>query len=161
MGNNKVLHRLSRRHIRGMTTFTENHIHNYFKANECSKMRSAFVKDGHLNNQIDRSFRNINDRWPGVGFAKEITAGKEHSANIYFGIAHVRRPAVSYTEGEFNQLWESYFSGDANQMINFVFGDREDALKRAEALDNKVLGDARKVGGDSYAKVVSAALRQV
>lgn len=124
-------------------------------------MRSAFVKDGRLNNQIDRSFRNINDRWPGVAFARQITAGRQRSANVYFGIAHVRRPAISYTVGQFNQLWESYFNGDDNQMINFVFGEREDALKRAEGLDNKILGDARKVGGESYAKVVSAALRQV
>ena len=124
-------------------------------------MRSTFVKTGRLNNTVDRNFRPINDNWPVVGFAREMTAKTQRSANVYFGIAYVRRPAISYTVGELNQLWESYFKGDDNQMITFFFNEREEALKRAEALDNKVVGDARRAGGESYVKVVSAALRQV
>ena len=124
-------------------------------------MRSTFVKTGKLPNVIDKNFRAINNNYPGVAVAHELTAGQQRSANVYLGIAHVRRPAISYTVGEFNQLWESYFKGDDNQMVSFVYDEREDALKRAEALDAKVLGDARKIGGESYAKVVSAALRQV
>ena len=124
-------------------------------------MRSAFVRDGRLNNQIDRNYRKINDHFPGVALAHEITAGKQRSVNFYFSIAHVRRPAISYTVGQFNQLWESYFGGDDNKLITYVFDDRDDAIKRAEALDNKVLGDARKAGGEGYARIVSAALRQV
>ena len=119
------------------------------------------MKNGKLSNTVDKAFRKINDRWPGVAFAHDITAGPQRSANVFFGIAHVRRPAISYTVGEFNQLWESYFGGDDNKLISFVYDDREAALKRAESLDAKVLGDARKIGGESYAKVVSAALRQV
>ncbi|CAG2182197.1 unnamed protein product, partial [Oppiella nova] len=45
-------------------------------------------------------------------------------------------------------------------MVQFVYEDREEALKRANDLDAKVEGDARKAGGNSYVKVVSAALRQ-
>ena len=45
-------------------------------------------------------------------------------------------------------------------MIDFFFADRNDALKRAEDLDNRVVSDARKEGGDSYARIVSAAVRQ-
>ena len=131
------------------------------QANPCAQMRSEFVKNGRLRGTVDPHFRPINDNWPGVAFAREMTAGPQRSANVFYGIAHVRRPAISYTVGEFNQLWESYFKGDDNLMIEFVYNDREDALKRADALDAKVLGDARKVGGESYAKVVSAALRQV
>ena len=124
-------------------------------------MRSTFVKTGRLSNTVDKNFRPINENWPGVAFAHEVTAGPQRSANVYLGIAYVRRPAISYTVGTFNQLWESYFSGDENQMVSFVFNDREAALKRADALDAKVLGDAHKIGGQSYGKVVSAALRQV
>ena len=124
-------------------------------------MRATFVKTGRLSDTIDKNFRPINDNWPGVAFAHDITVGTQRSANVYLGIAHVRRPAISYTEGQFDQLWESYFYGDDNQMVSFFYSDKDEALKRAQALDNKILGDARKIGGESYAKVVSAALRQV
>ena len=119
------------------------------------------MKSGRLDNTVDKNFRAINDNWPTVGFARNITVGATQSADIYFGIAHVRRPAISYTEGTYNQLWEAYFKGDDNQMVNWFFDDRFDALKRAKALDAKVVGDAQKIGGQSYVNIVSAALRQV
>ena len=108
---------------------------------------------------MDVSFRRINDRWPSLAFTREITAEPQQSPNVFFGIAYVRHPAISYTTGELNQLWESYFDGDANQMVSFFFGDKDDDLKRAQDLDNTVLANARKEGG-SYARVVSAAVRQ-
>ena len=124
-------------------------------------MRANFVKNGKLDNSIDKNFRAINSDWPTVGFARTITAGTTQSPNVYFGIAHVRRPAISYTEGTFNQLWEAYFKGDDNQMVSFFLGESNEALKRAQALDAKITADAQKIGGQSYVRVVSAALRQV
>ena len=127
-------------------------------------MRSKFVKNGKLDNTIDQKFRKIHDNWPGFGYARTMTArplnGRAPSVG-YYGMAHVRQPAIEYTDSQLNQLWESYFSGDANKMVQFVYEDREDALKRANALDSKIVGDAKRIGGDSYVKVVSAALRQV
>ncbi|CAG2106284.1 unnamed protein product, partial [Medioppia subpectinata] len=79
---------------------------------------------------------------------------------VYYGVAHVRRPAIEYTDSHLNQLWESYFNGDDKQMIDFFYEDREDALRRATALDKRIVTDAQAVGGESYVKVVSAALRQ-
>ena len=127
-------------------------------------MRSKFVKNGKLDNTVDQKFRKISDNWPGIGYARAMTASplKNASPKVeYYGIAHVRRPAIEYTDSHLNQLWESYFSGDDNKMVQFVYEDREGALKRANDLDAKVESDARKIGGDSYVKVVSAALRQV
>ncbi|CAG2168694.1 unnamed protein product [Oppiella nova] len=134
------------------------------EANGCEGMRSKFVKNGRLDNTIDQKFRKINDNWPGFGYARTMTArplnGRAPSVG-YYGMAHVRQPAIEYTDSQLNQLWESYFSGDDNKMVQFVYEDREDALKRANALDSKIVGDAKRIGGDSYVKVVSAALRQV
>ena len=62
-------------------------------------MRVEFAKNGKLRNTVDKTFRKINDRWPSLGFAHEITAGSKQSPNVFFGIAHVRRPAISYTVG--------------------------------------------------------------
>ncbi|CAG2111357.1 unnamed protein product [Medioppia subpectinata] len=45
-------------------------------------------------------------------------------------------------------------------MIDFFYEDRKDALRRATALDKRIVTDAQAVGGESYVKVVSAALRQ-
>ena len=123
-------------------------------------MRNTFISKGKLNNTVDKNFRRI-DNWPGVAFAREMTATAKQSATAFYGIAHVRQPAIDYTDAELNQLWESYFNKDQNKMIEFFIDDAEDALKRANALDIKVSVDARKVGGEDYVKVVSAALRQV
>ena len=127
-------------------------------------MRSKFVKNGKLDNTVDQKFRKINDNWPGVGYVRTMAASPLTTGSLtveYYGVAHVRRPAIEYTDSQLNQLWEDYFNGDDNKMVAFVYEDREDALKRANALDAKIEADARKVGGDSYVKVVSAALRQV
>ena len=124
-------------------------------------MRPTFIKTGLLSNTIDKNFRPINQNLPGFGFAHEMTASTQQSANVYLGVAHVRRPAINYTVGQFNQLWESFFKGDDKQMVSFFYGERDSALKRALALDAKIVGEARKLGGDSYVKIVSAALRQV
>ncbi|CAG2180698.1 unnamed protein product, partial [Oppiella nova] len=131
--------------------------------NACPTMRSHFVKNGKLDNTIDQKFRKINDNWPGVGYARTMTASplKDRAPSVaYYGVAHVRRPAIEYTDSQLNQLWEDYFNGDANKMVYYVYEDREDALKRANALDDRVVADAKRVGGDSYVKIVSAALRQ-
>ncbi|CAG2116082.1 unnamed protein product [Medioppia subpectinata] len=45
-------------------------------------------------------------------------------------------------------------------MIDFFYEDREDAFRRATALDTRIVTDAQAVGGESYVKIVSAALRQ-
>ena len=124
-------------------------------------MRTHFVSTGLLRNTVDNKFRAIRDQWPAVAFVRNINVGPNVSDKVFYGLAHVRRPAISYTEGQFNQLWESYFNGSDSQMIDFFWNDRIEALKRAAVLDSKVLIDARRVGGQSYTKIVSAALRQV
>ncbi|CAG2115868.1 unnamed protein product, partial [Medioppia subpectinata] len=177
------------------------------EANPCKTMRQKFVKTGKLDNTVDKNYRKASDNWPGIGFARTLTAGVTHTAanTVYYGVAHVRRPAIEYTDSHLNQLWESYFNGDDKQMIDFFYEDREDALRRAAhvrrpaieytdshlnqlwesyfngddqqmidffyedredalrratALDKHIVTDAQAVGGESYVKVVSAALRQ-
>ncbi|CAG2102973.1 unnamed protein product, partial [Medioppia subpectinata] len=133
-----------------------------YEANFVDTMRSKFVKTGKLDNTVNRNYRKVSDNWPGIGFARTLTAGTTHTAanTVYYGVAHVRRPAIEYTDSHLNQLWESYFNGDDKQMIDFFYEDREDALRRATALDKRIVTDAQAVGGESYVKVVSAALRQ-
>ncbi|CAG2106283.1 unnamed protein product [Medioppia subpectinata] len=134
-----------------------------YEANGCDTvMRPKFIKTGKLDNTVCNNFRKVSDNWPGIGFARTLTAGATHTAanTVYYGVAHVRRPAIEYTDSHLNQLWESYFNGDDKQMIDFFYEDREDALRRATALDTRIVTDAQAVGGESYVKVVSAALRQ-
>ncbi|CAG2110885.1 unnamed protein product [Medioppia subpectinata] len=133
-----------------------------YEANGWGAMRTKFVKTGRLDNTVDRNYSKVSDNWPAIGFARTLTAGATHTAanTVYYGVAHVRRPAIEYTDSHLNQLWESYFNGDDKQMIDFFYEDREDALRRATALDKRIVTDAQAVGGESYVKVVSAALRQ-
>ncbi|XP_054157492.1 uncharacterized protein LOC128955839 [Oppia nitens] len=131
-----------------------------YKAGDSVSLRSKFVKDGILDDIVDKNYRRINDNWPGVAFARNMIASEQRSETVFYGVAHVRRPAINYTDSQLNQLWESYFSGDDNKMIDFVLGESQAALKRAVDLDSRIVADAHKVGGDSYVKVVSAALRQ-
>ncbi|CAG2122569.1 unnamed protein product, partial [Medioppia subpectinata] len=85
-----------------------------YEANGCETLRSKFVKTGRLDNTVDRNYRKVSDNWPGIGFARTLTAGATHTAanTVYYGVAHVRRPAIEYTDSHLNQLWESYFNGD-------------------------------------------------
>ncbi|CAG2108209.1 unnamed protein product [Medioppia subpectinata] len=134
-----------------------------YEANSCDTvMRPKFIKTGKLDNTVCNNFRKVSDNWPGIGFARTLIAGTTHTAanTVYYGVAHVRRPAIEYTDSNLNQLWESYFNGDDKQMIDFFYEDREDAIRRATALDTRIVTDAQAVGGESYVKVVSAALRQ-
>lgn len=123
-------------------------------------MRNNFIKEGKLDNTVDKDFRPISSHWPGIAFARQITANDKPSTPVFYGIAHVRRPAINYTDAQLNQLWESYFDRDDSKMISFVMEDSLQALERADALDKKVMSDAQKEGGESYVKVVLTALRQ-
>ncbi|CAG2118711.1 unnamed protein product, partial [Medioppia subpectinata] len=79
-----------------------------YEANFVDTMRSKFIKTGRLDNNVDRNYRKVSDNWPGIGFARTLTAGATHTAanTVYYGVAHVRRPAIEYTDSHLNQLWE-------------------------------------------------------
>lgn len=124
-------------------------------------VRSEFVSTGKLKNTQDTRFRAIGDEWPVFAFARDLGVVKSGTRSSFiYGFAHVRHPAIEYTTGPMNSLWEDYFE-NANEMIAFFYDDAFDAISLAENLYRTLIVDALRVGGFNYATIVSAAYRQV
>ncbi len=110
-------------------------------------VRTEFVKNGKLTNTIDKNFRPINQGYPVFAYVHDLgTVDDQNHAQVFYGIAHVRSPAISHAKGVAHQLWESYFKADPNAMVSFLFDDRMKALDRANALDTKIITDAKAHG---------------
>jgi hypothetical protein len=120
-------------------------------------IRSAFVKNGKLNNTNDGDFRCASCSWPVFGFAHDLGNIKAASRPIQFVVGHLREQNVQILNQPTNALWTEYWS-DANSVIEFFYNDVATAQSNAKALDTKVLKDAYKAEGQTCRSVFETSL---
>jgi hypothetical protein len=61
-------------------------------------VRESFVKNGSLDDGMDRDFRRIGDNWPVLAFAQSLVlpSNSVEVQTVRFILGHVRDPAISY-----------------------------------------------------------------
>ncbi|TRM67680.1 hypothetical protein BD626DRAFT_104598 [Schizophyllum amplum] len=126
-------------------------------------VRTTFVNSSRLANTQDDNFRNINDNYPVFGYTHDLGDVSDATEPIVMSIGLIREPAVQYIVAN-NQyqdrslyFWTQYSSAD--DLISDFLGDYDNALSRAQDLDDKIKSDAGAISTD-YANVVTLSVRQ-
>ncbi|PLW10460.1 hypothetical protein PCANC_23157 [Puccinia coronata f. sp. avenae] len=132
-----------------------------------SELRKEFVSQGKLSGTQDKNYRAISDQTSGFGFSVPLGRGTEP---VVFAIGHVRDPYVQSIErvssgdnsGTMVQkwgYWRSKFS-QTTDAIDFFLGDYFKAIQAAIEIDKRIIEDAKRLGGDAHAAIVSVSARQ-
>ncbi|KAA1477095.1 hypothetical protein DENSPDRAFT_786182 [Dentipellis sp. KUC8613] len=126
--------------------------------------RSWFVINGTLPNTHDSQNRGIDQNFPVFALNVDLGTISQTQQPAMFAVGFVRDPAMQYVNLGGNArnrslYFESRYS-NVGQMIDDFLTDFPNAQKRAEELDNRILGQANTFGSE-YADLVSLATRQV
>jgi len=123
-------------------------------------VRAQMVNNGVLADTVDANQpRAINDHYPVFAFNLDLGDVRAAAAPMVISIGHIREPAVSYLGTPLPPLWKSYFPV-WQDMVAFFHRDFPQASARADKLDDKIAGDARRAGGEQYAALLALSLRQ-
>jgi len=123
-------------------------------------VRAQMVNNGVLADTVDANQpRAINDHYPVFAFNLDLGDVRAAAAPMVISIGHIREPAVSYLGTPLPPLWKSYFPV-WQDMVAFFHRDFPQASVRADRLDDKIAGDARRAGGEQYAALLALSLRQ-
>jgi hypothetical protein len=134
-------------------------------------LRRRFARTGTVQNENDKSFRDIMDEEPVFAFAKEFKLEKSKSSpsissksdSVTFSIGHVQDPVTQYASARgltfMRPLWKSWFPNDG-ALIQFHYGDFENANILARNYTYQLYLDAFKSGSINYVDIVSLSARQ-
>jgi hypothetical protein len=122
--------------------------------------RWLFAATGHLPEGDDgRQPRAANDRWPVLACAWSGHVAPSRPFECYLLLAYDDILSVEYLGQRLRPWWRRSFSS-AEELLLAADRDREILRKRCEHLDTELLADARQVGGDGFAQLISLAYRQ-
>ncbi|KAG8820436.1 hypothetical protein FRC17_010150, partial [Serendipita sp. 399] len=74
-----------------------------YQAGQDRSMRRGFDITGFLNNTVDRTFREINDKWPCFALARDLGNITSAAGPVVFAVGLSRDPAVSYATADGQQ----------------------------------------------------------
>jgi hypothetical protein len=132
-------------------------------------LRQRFARTSTLQDVVDTSFRSIMDEEPVFAFAKTFNLDKKSSNeslgsdSVLFTIAHIQDPVTQYASARgltyMKPLWKSWFPQD-NKLIQFHYGDFENADKLASNYSGQLRIDAYQSGSTNYVDIVALSARQ-
>ena len=143
------------------------------EAGASASLRQRFARTGTLQNDIDESFRGIKDDEPVFAFSKAfklkesssstIIKSDKKSKSVLFTITHIQDPVVQFASARgltyMRPLWQSWFADD-DKVIQFHYGDFENANILASNYSEQLRIDAYKSGSNNYVDIVALSARQ-
>jgi hypothetical protein len=133
-----------------------------YASGEDITVRNSFISSGSLGNTNDGNFRCVQCNWPVFAFSYnvgivtstastpvEFVIGKYFLYNdtMYAMFSdlerslltgHVRPQNIQFLGSEMNAYWQNYWT-NANDMINFFYGDLSNAQTTANSVDSQIL----------------------
>ncbi|TRM62815.1 hypothetical protein BD626DRAFT_548254 [Schizophyllum amplum] len=133
-----------------------------WQTGEADDMRGQFNATHNLKNAVDTDSRAINDRWPVFALSWDMGDVSSDEEEAVFALGFARRPVIEYDAGDATQERYPYFLteySNADDAFEAFIADYDDATKRADALDSKIMDAAGSVSSD-YADLVALGARQ-
>ncbi|KAK1222654.1 hypothetical protein PQX77_014492 [Marasmius sp. AFHP31] len=126
--------------------------------------RGGFQSSGVLNNTRDTNAnpRPIKNNWPVMAFAFDLGNITSTTSPTVLSLGLVRDPVVSYSTSLNKNDRSPYFRtrfDDVGEAVNFFIKDYENAAKRADELDQRIMKDASAIS-NNYRDLVSLGARQ-
>ncbi|EKG11503.1 Six-hairpin glycosidase-like protein [Macrophomina phaseolina MS6] len=135
-----------------------------FQSGADNDVRAAFQSNGSLANTKDTNFRAVNDRYPVMGFAKDLGSVGSAAVSTLFTIGLAQQDAIQFagSDGYLPRpsLWTDYFSDDI-AALSFFHKDYSTSEEKSTALDNQISGDAIGAAGQDFLTITSLSVRQV
>jgi hypothetical protein len=131
-------------------------------------LRQRFARTGTLQNKNDKSFREVMDEEPVFAFAKHFSLSSNSSAtknsdSVLLTLTHVQDPVVQYASANglvfARPLWKSWFF-TPELLIQFHYGDFQNANILASNYSQQLSIDAYKSGSTNYVDIVALSARQ-
>ncbi|KAI9067393.1 DUF1793-domain-containing protein [Trametes sanguinea] len=126
--------------------------------------RGQFENNGNLTNTFSTSFASISPVFTVYAIAVDLGTIQSTSAPVTWAVGYVRNPTIQYTTADgITQKLSPYFvtqyGTNIGQAIDAITAGFPDALQRAIAFDEAVIGNASKIS-PHYVDLVSLGLRQ-
>ncbi|PVI04026.1 glutaminase A [Periconia macrospinosa] len=129
------------------------------------ELRQRFARTGTLQNQIDRKFRRIFEDEPIFAFSKRFNLTTSNRSSALFTFAHIQDPVTQYASARgltfMRPLWESFYPGGDDNLIQVHYGDFENTKFLASNYSEQLRIDAYKSGSHNYVDIVALSARQV
>ncbi|HEX4053141.1 MAG TPA: DUF4965 domain-containing protein [Tepidisphaeraceae bacterium] len=121
---------------------------------------ASFTESGKLpGNDDTRQPRRVSDDQPICAFAFDLGGVSADPVSRQVMIAYDEIESILYFGKPLQPYWRRN-GGGAIQLFQKAAADYADLLPRCEQFNRELVGDARRIGGDSYASIVALAYRQ-
>ncbi|CAI6333139.1 unnamed protein product [Periconia digitata] len=135
------------------------------ESGKSSELRQRFARTGTLQNENDERFRRIFENEPVFAFSKAFNMTSSHSSSALFTFAHIQDPVTQYASARglthMRPLWESFYRGGKDNLIQIHYGDFEHTKVLASNYSEQLRIDAYKSGSSNYVDIVALSARQV
>ncbi|KAL7270257.1 hypothetical protein RUND412_007042 [Rhizina undulata] len=143
-----------------------------YECNVSGLLRRKFAQKGTLKNSYDTNFRPVMDEEPVFAYANHFSLSPHapsspdsiSSASALFTLAFVQDLVVQFQAArgltQMRPLW-SFFSLSASAMVEYHYLDYAKAYALGKEFADKVINQATKIAGSTYADIVSLSARQV
>ncbi|TRM62817.1 hypothetical protein BD626DRAFT_41413 [Schizophyllum amplum] len=133
-----------------------------WQTGDAETIREQFYSTRNLKNSADTATRAIYYRWPVFALSWDMGDVSSDEDEAVFALGFARRPVIEYDAGDSTQERYPYFLteySNADDAFQAFIADYDDAVKRADALDSKIMDAAGYVSSD-YADLVALGARQ-
>lgn len=135
------------------------------ESGKSSELRQRFARTGTLQNQNDPRFRRIFEDEPIFAFAKSFNMTSSNSSSALFTFAHIQDPVTQFASARglthMRPLWESFYRGGRDNLIQIHYADFENTKALADSYSEQLRIDAYKSGSSNYVDIVALSARQV
>ncbi len=121
--------------------------------------RDSFVKDGTIGQNDDKNMpRPANKDWPVIACTMNVPGVKAEPIQRVLILAYDDIFSIEYMYHRLRPWWAKEY-GSFEAMFAECASSYENILDRCDAFDKELLADARKLGGEQYARLISVAYR--
>jgi hypothetical protein len=122
--------------------------------------RGGFVRDGRLPGADDgRMPRAANDAWPVLACTFDLGRVGAEPVSRFLMLAYDELYAIEYFHRKLRPYWRHGGAGPA-ELLRTALADYPSLVKRCRALDDELMADLRRAGGEHYARLAALAYRQ-
>jgi len=124
------------------------------------ELLASFAESGKLpSNDDTRQPRSVNDDQPICAFVFDLGQVSTDSVSRQVMVAYDEVESILYFGKPLQPYWRRNGDGPA-ELFQKATTDYAGLVPRCEQFDQELVGDARRLGGDSYANIIALAYRQ-
>ncbi len=123
-------------------------------------VKKSFVENGTLNAADVKITAVMSNTMPVLAYTENLEKVSKKGASGYVMLAYDDVESIQYFGENLKAWWTKDGKVTFDQALTSAAGDYKKIIDRCDELDNKIYDDARKAGGENYARLCLLAYRQ-